>query len=383
MKIAHISTRHRRGGAERNVNHWIAWQLREGHDVALITGPDCVEDEIPAGAEWVVIPSMKRDCPLAEDMHALCQLRRILRAGRFDLVHTHQSKAGAIGRLASIGLDARVWHSVHMPSFGQGYPRAKSLVFNAVEHACAQRTHAFVFVGEELRELYVRRRIVRTAAAVVIASPIDVSRYLESRGPDAHSVAKAREKLGLRRPGRVIVTIGALDPRKRHALAISRLREFLITRDATLVIAGEGPEREELVATAARGGLSSHVVLPGYVHDVAGLLVAADVVVHTALVEGVPQVLVQAAAAGVPIVATPAVGLRDVPGEVIVVDETGCGIADAVTHFLEQPPRPADAEAFERWAEPVIERQISALHRREFPQLRDGTCMPAAVKTSH
>ena len=192
-----------------------------------------------------------------------------------------------------------------------------------------------MFVGDELRALYVGAGVCRDDDSIVIRSPIDIARLAEVREWTTAQRHNARRMHGLPVDRRLIVWIGALSPRKRPVTAVRSLHSLLAHGEAGLAIAGEGPERAAIEAAAAAQGLSDAVHLLGHVDDVRPLLAAADVVAHTSVVEGVPQVVIQALAAGRPVVATDAVGLREVrPAPISIVSRSGNGLARAASRRL-------------------------------------------------
>jgi glycosyltransferase involved in cell wall biosynthesis len=130
----------------------------------------------------------------------------------------------------------------------------------------------------------------------------------------------------------------------------------------TLLLAGSGSGVK--VETLARSlGVADRVRLLGHVEDMPRLFAAADVVVHAATQEGVPQVVIQALAAGVPVIATEMVGLREVVGAPIrVVDSSGSGLLGAVDETLARRPESVDLKSLEEWMPERVDRVIGSLH---------------------
>jgi glycosyltransferase involved in cell wall biosynthesis len=251
-----------------------------------------------------------------------------------------------------------------MASFGPSYGKVRSATFLQAERACARVTDVIVSVGNEVREMYVRAGVGNPHQYMVIRSPIDVRRFAQVRRATAEERAGARSSFGLP-SGRVIVTAAALEPRKRVDLVIGALAPVLASGSAVLAIAGEGTERSLLERRVAALGVSSSVRFLGHVQDMPGLMSTADVLVHAATVEGVPQVVIQAHAAGVPVVTTEMIGVREVPGATpIVVDAAGTGLLDAVRTALSSPPTQAPLTAFEEWMAESVDRGLATLHDR-------------------
>ncbi len=363
MRILHVATRHRRGGAERNLLHTALWESRHGHEVHLAIGRDSLPAEIPPGITVHVIPSLVRTISPLDDVRSYLALRRLVRDSRFDVVHTHQSKAGVVGRLAARGIARTVVHTIHMASFGPAFGAAGSAVFVLAERLCARWTDVIVSVGDELREMYLAAGVGRPNQYTIIRSPIEIATFTALRALSADQRVSARVSLGLDASRRLAVVIASLEPRKRVDVVLRELAPLLRSGEADLAIAGDGPERERLTSLASGLGVADRVRVLGHVTDIPGLLSAADVLVHAATVEGVPQVTIQALAAGIPVVATDMIGLHEVPGATItIVPSSGTGLAEAVAVALRRPPAPVPLDALDAWTSTAVDSAIEALH---------------------
>ena len=172
-----------------------------------------------------------------------------------------------------------------------------------------------------------------------------------------------RSSLGLAGGASVVVAVGALEPRKRHAFMIRALTPLLASGQIDLLIAGDGNERESLEKLAERREIADRVRLLGHVDDMPAVLAAADVLVHTSAVEGVPQVVLQALAAGKPVVATEMTGLREIHGAPIKISPNSpTALAATVLESIGAPVDVVDADAFRPWTCPAIDAEISAFH---------------------
>ena len=123
LRILHITTRHRRGGAERNLRYTTELEVARGYDVHVAVGTDDFVDDFPPEVRRHPVDALVRDLSPVADMRATAELRELIRAHGYDVVHTHQSKAGVLGRLAAGTCSATVVHTAHMASFGPGYHR--------------------------------------------------------------------------------------------------------------------------------------------------------------------------------------------------------------------------------------------------------------------
>src|ERR1700759_3592938 len=129
VRILHIATRHRVGGAERNLLYTVSRQAARGFEVHVAVGTEDLEADFRPPIRFHPVGALVREVSPTCDRRATRDLRMLMRTQRFDVVHTHQSKAGAVGRVAALGIAPIVLHTAHMASFGPAYGRARSAVF--------------------------------------------------------------------------------------------------------------------------------------------------------------------------------------------------------------------------------------------------------------
>jgi glycosyltransferase involved in cell wall biosynthesis len=311
----HVCTRYQRGGSERRVQDSIRALPEMRHH--LLLGAESDEDlarrQTAAERVWI-LPTLVRPLDPPRDLAALTALWRLLRARRYSVVITHQSKAGVLARtVAATRNGPPVVHSLSMASFGPGYGRLESRLFTGIERALGGRTAGFCVVGADLAG--------RFAGIGVPAERLHVVRSgvpLPDRVPPR---AEARQRVDARHgtaPGRPLLCyVGSLEPRKNPLLLAQVLRELgdRLSAPPQLLVVGDGPERARLEAELGTLGLARDAVLAGYLadpRDVHDALRAADVTLLLSGAEGLPQVLVQSAAVGTPFVAFDVEGVREV-----------------------------------------------------------------------
>jgi glycosyltransferase involved in cell wall biosynthesis len=243
------------------------------------------------------------------------ELPEELEAGRFDLVHTHSAKAGALGRLAArrVGVPTIV-HSFHGFPFHTFQSAVVRRTLLAIERRLARFTDYFFTDGTFVAAEAVRLRIAPAERIRAIASPIDDG--IPEATPETRKAA--RSLLGLAAEARVIGTAARLEAQKAPqdlVKAVARLRR----PDVHLVWLGGGSLRPEIERLADRLGVGDRVHLLGERSDVTSLLPAFDVFALSSLYEGLPCAVVEAMKCGVPVVAT---AVNSVP-EVVVPGKTG------------------------------------------------------------
>lgn len=363
--VVHLITRFARGGSERRLLDMVRATPHLDHHVIAgsVADPRVARDQLrPAGLQ-VEQRLRRRPAPTA-DPRATAALRGHLRALGADLVVTHQSKAGVLGRLAARGLGVPAVHSLSMASFGPGYPRPVRAAYRRIEARMAIGTDAYVAVGHDLAASYRalgvpadRIHVVRSAAP--LPGPPEDRRLARDRLLD-------RAGLPAGRP--VIAYVGSLDARKNPLQLVevlARVRGRRTGPDAVLVIAGAGPLADGVERAADERGLGDAVRLLGHVDDPGPVFQGADVVLLLSRAEGLPQVLVQAASAGTPFVAYEVSGT----GELLAAGAAGVvgawgdldAVVDGVHSVLDGDVRAADVVDLREWDPEVVRGRHAAV----------------------
>ncbi|MBL8858264.1 MAG: glycosyltransferase [Planctomycetes bacterium] len=256
--------------------------------------------------------AMVRNIAPATDARHFAELKRQLERTRPDIVHTHSSKAGVLGRLASIttGIGVRV-HTPHTFAFlfEAEFSRPKRALFRNIERALSGHTRAVVAVSASEARTFVRSGVVDPERVRVIANGIDARPWMEAR-------ALSRTEIGLAGEGPLALMIGLLNIAKGQDLAVRALARPGLD-DLQLAVVGHGGMERELRELAVRIGVADRVRFLGYRDDVPRLVASGDFVLLPSRWEGMPYVALEAMAAGKAIVATP------VDGAVDLIDD-GC-----------------------------------------------------------
>ena len=379
LRVLHVITRFLDAGTERNLASHIRLQQEWGVDVALAVGGEHDPEGVP-DVPIEIIPTLRRAPHPIDDLRAYRALRRIIGNGEFDVVHTHQSKAGVLGRLAARGRATTV-HTVHMASFGSGYSSFGSMAFLAAERVAARFTDLLVSVGTDLRDQYLEAGVGDAQRFLVVRSELGLGRYRAVRRE--RDRRRAEPSRGAGSLGPVLLSVGALEPRKRHALIIDRLAP-LLRRGGVLLIAGAGPEAAALRRLAEALGVSHAVRLIGQVDAIDERMASADVLVHASAAEGVPQVVIQALAAGLPVVATDVTGLRELPAApIVIVDREGRDLEGAIEQTLADPPAPVAEAQLAQWVGPISgPPDVRATVRSGSPRGRATACVSRCPRRS-
>jgi len=321
LTVLHVITRMIVGGAQENTLLSCALADPERFECTLLTGSETgSEGELHTasrerGVEFRIEPSLVRRVSPWHDAIAAVRLWRAIRAGGYDIVHTHSSKAGVLGRLAArfAGTPVIV-HTVHGWSFNDHQPRPVRALYVWLERLCARFTDALVVVGSPNREEGLALGVGEPGQYHLIRSGIEIEAYRDV--PVTRE--EARRRLGIPADAFVVGSVGRLSAQKSPGdLLAAFARVAAAHPQAHLVYVGDGPQRGDLAAAVARAGLGDRVHLLGLRMDVPVVLRAFDVFALASRWEGLPRVFPQAMAAGLPIVATRVHGAPDAitPGE--------------------------------------------------------------------
>ena len=382
----HVCTRYQRGGSERRLRDSIRALPELRHHVLLGAESDLDLARQQTGAERVwALPALVRPVDPARDLVALVSLWRLLRRRNYAVVVSHQSKAGVLARIAAAAVgDHPAVHSLSMASFGPGYGRLENWVFPRLERALGSRTSAYCVVGDDLAQ--------RFAAIGVPADRLHVVRSGVPLPSGLRPRDEARTLLDARHgtvPGRPLVCyVGSLEPRKNPLLLPELLRRLRAgsADPPDLLVVGDGPERDRLTGELSALGLADHAMLTGHLSDPAHVhdaLRGVDLVVLLSEAEGLPQVLVQSAAAGTPFVAFDVEGVREVlalgaAGSVVPLGRLD-GVVDAARRWLSGEPADREPRAdLSSWSS----ESIAAAYRAAFGWVLGLAPAPGPVSAS-
>ncbi len=331
MRIARLLTRLNLGGPARQALASDPRLIASGHELRILAGEsepgegDLCDEFRSRGLEVVRIPELARRISPGRDFRALRRLARELEAFQPDVVHTHASKAGTLGRAALRRLRgaeeiARV-HTFHGHVLEGYFPPLVSRRLVAHEKRLAARTDRIVAVSHATADDLVRLGVVEERKLVVIQPGIEMEPLLElarprSAGGELRRLVEASESDVL------VGVVGRLAEVKRPMLAVD-LFELLAARYPQLhvVFIGDGTERGAVERRIRSLGEEDQrrVHMVGARADIAGVLADLDLVLLTSRSEGLPVALIEAAAAGLPAVALDVGGV----GEAIVHERTG------------------------------------------------------------
>jgi len=315
-RVLHIITRMDVGGSSDDTLILVTRMPRPEFDSTLLSGP--TSDPVPGLAEslaraavpWLQVPSLQRPVSVPRDLMALSGLQRRIRALRPDIVHTHSSKAGFVGRLAArMAGVPRIFYTPHGHVFHSYYGPPITRMFITLERFAARFTERIVVLTDAEAEQHLAVGVGRRGQFVKIPSGVD----LAAVRAEAAGGSRLRQELGLSSETPVVGAVARLVPVKGLRYLVAAMPEILRQCPEThLVLAGDGDQRSGLEGLARELAVSDRVHFLGFRRDAAAVTAALNVFVLPSLNEGLGRVLVTAMALGVPIVATKVGGVPEV-----------------------------------------------------------------------
>lgn len=308
-------------------------------EVVFLTGPGgpLAERAAAAGFEVLTLRHMRPEMAPADAYAGVREIRSLFEVGRFDVVHTHSTKAGALGRLAARAAHVpAVVHTFHGFPFHDFQSAARRTAYINAERRLGRITDRFIGVGETVAAEAVRRGIAPRERMRVIPVSVEGRTVVKT----AQAAAHGRRLLGIPDDALLIGTVGRIDSQKAPHHFIEAMAS-MARPDVHAVWIGDGPLRAEMEALIRRHGLESRVHLVGERGDVPDLLPALDVFVMTSLYEGLPCAIVEAMRCALPVVATAVNGVPElvVPGQTGLLVAAGRprAVGAAVRHLLDDP----------------------------------------------
>ncbi|MBP8822940.1 MAG: glycosyltransferase [Flavobacteriales bacterium] len=344
-RVLRIINRFNLGGPTHNAAYLTRY-LPDEFETLLVGGPQGPHEEGSGhilrslGVEAMVLPEMQREVSPWQDHTAYRRIKQIIKDYKPDVVHTHAAKAGAVGRLAAHDLGVKaVVHTFHGHVFHSYFGPVRTAVFKNIERFLAQRTSRIIAISEKQKqELVQEHRVCRADKVAVIPLGFDLGKF---RADQAAKRALFRRVYGLADDELAVVIVGRLVPVKNHALFLKGIKHVQqrTGKRVRAFIVGDGEDRTRIEHQVADLGLSlakapgfnghgfghgvngtpvtgrADVTFTSWINEIDLAYAGADIVALTSYNEGTPVSLIEAQAAGKPVVSTRVGGIENVVQE--------------------------------------------------------------------
>jgi glycosyltransferase involved in cell wall biosynthesis len=352
MKIAQVITRGDTFyGAQTHVLDLCKLLIADGHDTFAVVGSEggLTDRFTEAGVPYVVVPSLQRSIRLFRDMRCIADLEHLFRERKPDLVATHSSKAGIVGRLAAHRAGVPTVFTAHGWSFEEGIPYVRRRVYLAIERYVAKRTDKIIAVSELGRSLGIASHVAPSdrIEAIHYGVPESKCQRVQSDVFTMTMVAGFREQ-------------------KDHRTLIAALQK-LSNRKWIVNFLGDGELLDQTKALVRKSGLGDRIHFHGAVNNVADYLAKSDLKVLITNWEGLPISIIEALALGLPVIASDVSGVSEE-----VIDGyngllTARGDVESVRHALEHMmDRPDLRDTFGKNSRQLFEERftLSAMYSK-------------------
>lgn len=319
IKVVRIINRFNLGGPTFNAT-FLTRFLSDEFETTLIGGvPDKGETNSlhilkEYGIKPIVLPEMSRAINISQEYRAYKKIKKILKEIQPDIVHTHASKAGLLGRMAAFSLRTPVVvHTFHGHVFHSYFGKFKTTFFKQIERYLAKKSTGIIAISAlQKHELADVHKIVNQEKIKVIPLGFDLQKFQEERIEKREAV-RAQYKLS---DDEVAITIiGRLAPIKDHDYFLNVIEEVLkqTPQEIKVFIVGDGSEKNHIEdrVNKLNEAYPNRIMMTSWILDIATFIQGMDIVCLTSKNEGTPVSLIEAQAAGVPVISTDVGGVRD------------------------------------------------------------------------
>ena len=320
IKVLRVIARLNVGGPALHVAYLSAGLADRGYDTTLVAGKVGAGEESMAfvaeqrGVRIETLDDLHREIAPLRDLRTILRLARLIRSERPTILHTHTAKAGAVGRIAALlAGDARppvIVHTFHGHVLRGYFNPALTAAFRLLERLLARVATKLVAVSPEVRDDLVALGVAPAAKFAVVRLGIELDERVDY---DEEGRKATRRLLGIPPDAFVVGWIGRMTAVKRTE-DIARTLQALVERGVNgyLCLVGDGPDRTRLERRMHELGVAKRCLFVGYQENVARFYDAMDVLLLTSVNEGTPVSVIEALAAGRPVVATRVGGVSDV-----------------------------------------------------------------------
>jgi glycosyltransferase involved in cell wall biosynthesis len=396
IRVLRIIARLNVGGPALHVSYLSSELDKIGYQTTLAAGKigegegSMESTALERGIHPVYVPTLQREISPFVDGIAVFQILRLIRELRPDVLHTHTAKAGAVGRVAAmLAGSARppaVVHTFHGHVLRGYFSPAKAEAFRRLESSLARVSDALVAVSPEVRDDLIGLGVAPPEKVVVIRLGLD----LAARTAVAPGAAdELRREAGVPADAFLVGWLGRLTEIKRPADLLEAFARVHVPQGAHLLVAGDGPLRADMEALAASLGIGDRVHFVGFRSDVGAVYAACDAVALTSANEGTPVSVIEALAAGRPVVSTDVGGVSDIVREGRSGFLVPAGDVDAISDRLMRLAADPDlrhafgeagrSDVVPRYSVPRLVSDVDSLYRRLLDEKLSRAPRPSIV----
>lgn len=289
------------GGVERYIKSLLQYINRKDYEILMVCSFDYKKEEASLYADYFVNIDMQRSINLLKDFNAILKIRRIIKREKPDIIYLHSSKAGALGRIADLGIKNKVIYNPHGWAFCMDCSRLKKMIYSMIERLLAPKADRIIAISQCEKNRALKSHICPSDKIQVILNGIDEREYLNS----TKDVFTLRKEMGIPHNAYVIGFVGRICNNKSPDIfveAASIIQKKI--PNAFFLMVGDGPDRELITNRIEQIGLKDSFLITGWVKQPYDYMRCFNQGVLLTRWEGFGLVLAEYMVAGVPIIAT-------------------------------------------------------------------------------
>lgn len=312
--ICHIITRFLNGGAEENTLLTCNYSAEIGDKVTLIIGSDYDKEilcKLDKRVKLIKVNTLLRDISLFKDLSTLFKLIKILKKINPDIVHTHESKAGIIGRLSARLINIKlIIHTVHiLPFTNVNVFKAKFYIF--LEKTVSNITHKFICVSKGMMNESLKNGIGSKKKYLVIHSGFNLQLFKKAK-KNYNLISLKDYRLNPKKYF-VLLMIGAFEERKRQIEFLYIFKKLLDKNpNLILIFVGSGKLLKKAKKISEQININKNVYFAGFRKNPENFISLADICIMNSIREGLPRVVPQYLAGGKPVISTNLPGISEI-----------------------------------------------------------------------
>ncbi|MEO6356929.1 MAG: glycosyltransferase family 4 protein [Ferruginibacter sp.] len=378
-KILHTTTRLvLGGGVEKNIYYTIA-NLSQQFEFHLSCGVECKDDLFCNHPEikMIVCPYLVNTIHPLKDLQALWFYYRLIRKEKYDIVHTHETKASFITKLAAwLARCPYVIYGLHGVTFNDPMSRLKRNFYILLEKLTIYCADLVVAVGKDTVDEYKKERIGKKIPFEIVRSGIDIDSYMRQAIQTTSDKILFRQSLGIEQNDIVFITVGRFSYSKAQRYAIEAFATLQKKYDhVKFLLIGEGELLAECKLLAESAGINENAILfLGYQKDIPKYLSVSDIFIFTSLREGLPRVIVEASLLQVPVLTFEVEGATEVleneKSGFIVPQTDKEALVNKAEQLILQPElrilfgKRAQQHVIQHWDMHVMAQQLQIIYNR-------------------
>ena len=316
-KILHTTTRLvLGGGVEKNIYYTII-NLKDEFDFHLSCGSECKDDlftHLP-DVKMIICPDLINTINPLKDLKALWFYYKLIKREKYDIVHTHETKASFVTKLAAwLAGCPYIIYGLHGVTFNDPMSKLKRNFYILLEKLTIRCADLIVSVGYNTIEAYHQENIGNKIPYEIVRSGIDLNDFLNNTIQTREEKIQFRQSLGIEEKDIVLVTVGRFSYSKAQRYAIQAFASLRQKHNnIKLILIGEGELLDDCKLLAKNLGIpDSGILFLGYKNDIPKYLSISDIFIFTSLREGLPRVIVEASILKVPVVTFAVEGASEV-----------------------------------------------------------------------